>query len=182
MAQSKGRYKTRFPLIISSTNEVVKNMREYRKSEHFKNIVAQYENSELKQCCYQCKKYGPHFLFEHRTTIRLGKERLTDISPICFDCFDCSIKNKLRKRGKKKNERFLLSKFSFKPNRLTQGQKDWLLIIHPKQRGYVLTAHYAKIASKYHPSSTWVNAQVKKTCKWIRKKEEEIMQLKLDIV
>lgn len=181
MIQSKGRLKLRFPITISS-GEFVNSLEEYKNSCHFKKLIRQYQSSTLNQCCYSCRSSADHMNYEHRTICRLGKERLTDISPICDHCKSNSFSTKLREKGKKKAERFALNKFAFNPSHLTEGRKDWLLSIHPKQRGQVLTLHYFTVANQYKPSSYWINAQVKKTCKWINKTEQKTMKLEMDEV
>tara|TARA_R110000824_G_scaffold218435_1_gene405032 strand:+ start:6611 stop:7129 length:519 start_codon:yes stop_codon:yes gene_type:complete len=158
----------------SDTNEIIP-FRQYKQSNHWKLLVNQYNKSNLVKKCFICKEGENITSHIHRTFYRIGKEKLTDIVPICFNC-----KDKKLKHSKKKTERYLLSKYQFNYKKLSNAQKDKLMNIKPDRRGKELTKHYQEISSDYKPSSTWINIQVKQTCKWIHKQEKYIFNLPID--
>jgi len=177
LKQSKGRFKSNhFPLLLQSTNELVKGFDELYKSHHWLNLIRQYKESNLTNICYSCK-IKPDTVnklhYKHRTIARIGNEKISDIIPLCSRCTQNNIKN----RSRKKAERFQLKKYAFNPDKLSEGQIDWLINIHPRKRGDTIAKWYSQKTKGCNPSSKWINAQITKTCKWIRKylKENEIV-------
>jgi hypothetical protein len=161
--------------IICKNGEIVHSLERYYKTYHWKILVLNYNESDLSKRCFKCKIdcIPSHFL--HRTRKRIGNEKLTDLLPVCSSCIDAK-----PDRSKKKNERRQFSAIGFNPNTLSESQKNWLISIRPNLRGYVLSKLFSEKASSYKPSKQWVNAQVKKACKWIRKTEKE-MRLALEL-
>jgi len=157
--------------IDCKTGEIVNSLEQYYNTKHWENIIRSYIESNLSQKCFHCKKECIPSEFRHRTKTRFGHEKLTDIIPLCSNCF--SFRNN---RSKKKIERHHFGKFGFNSNHLSESKKHYLLSIDPKQRGLILSKYYSKILSGHNPSSTWINSQVKKACKWIKKHEKVSMQ------
>jgi hypothetical protein len=77
----------------------------------------------------------------------------------------------MRHQSKKKLERKNFSFIAFNENFLANHQKQYLLSIKPKLRGCFLSKYYSKIGKEYRVSQWWINQQVKKACKWIRRQE-----------
>ena len=170
MAQAQGRFK----IFCSGTNELILSPFQYFESKHWKLTIQHYMESDLPKRCYICKSEINPIHFHHKTKFRMGRERLTDIMPICPPCYDRCREDKAKRNGKKKSERFLLQQFGFNSSTLSNEDKNWLQNIHPRRRSHVLSSYYHQRACRYHPSSHWINQQVKYTCKWIRKNEKEI--------
>lgn len=53
----------------------------YLRSEHWRDVKARYRASNLPQTCTVCG--DPKVALHHRTYQRLGRERLTDLVPLC---------------------------------------------------------------------------------------------------
>lgn len=64
---------------------------------------------------------------------------------------------------------------------MSEAQKNKILSISPELRGNVLSKYYSKISREYNPSQTWINNQVKLTCKWIKKQDKELMFVDFDV-
>lgn len=56
----------------------------YLQSDHWADVRSRFRKSKLKKRCHVCR--GPYSDLHHRTYKRLGKERLTDLVPLCRDC------------------------------------------------------------------------------------------------
>ena len=154
---------------IHCKNKEIVNINNYYNTEHWKNLTISYINSNLSKRCAHCKKElkeNPIY-FIHKTKIRIGNEKLTDILPLCEECFKCKDLRKLK--SKKKTERFQLSNFGFNPKKINGHQKRLFLSIPAERRGVALSKYYSNRCKLYNPSSQWINNQVKKTCKWIKK-------------
>jgi len=171
MAQTQGRFK----VACGKTKELVFSLNQYFETLHWKLTIQHYMESDLPKVCYLCRSEINPIYFHHRTKIRLGNEKLTDIMPICQSCFDRYENDKARRNGKKKSERFLLRQFGFNSSTLSIDDKRWLQNIHPHKRSHILSGYYMNKARRYNPSSFWINQQVKSTCKWIRKTEKEVI-------
>ncbi len=161
--------------IECKTGEIVNSLNKYYQTIHWKNIIRTYMESDLSKRCFRCKKECIPVKFHHRTKKRLGNEKLTDIVPLCFDCIGSKLSN-----SKKKTERHELCGFGFNKN-MSEAQKNKILLIEPKLRGNVLSKYYSRMAGKYNPSQTWINNQVKLTCKWIKKQEKALMIQDFDV-
>ena len=57
---------------------------DYLKSNHWKELRKQYRESSLPKYCLVCK--NPNFQLHHRSYVRLGKEELLDLIPLCGKC------------------------------------------------------------------------------------------------
>jgi len=157
--------------INCKTGEKAYSLTQYYNTKHWQILVQNYNESNLVKLCFKCKFpqiISSHFL--HRSKKRIGNEKLTDLLPVCPSCVDAR-----PNKSKKKAERRQLAPFGFRSFDLTDTQKKWIMAIRPNRRGFSLSKHYASKASSYKPSKQWVNAQVKKTCKWIRLQEKEII-------
>jgi hypothetical protein len=53
----------------------------YLMSPHWQAVKARYRASNLQQSCIVCA--NPKFELHHRTYVRLGRERLSDLIPLC---------------------------------------------------------------------------------------------------
>jgi len=158
-------------IIRCKTGEKVNTLKRYYLTNHWKLITAQYLQSELSKLCYKCRKSNTPEHFHHRTKKRIGNEKLTDLLPICVNCL---VIDDRPPSSKKKAERRQLAPLGFNAFHLTDDQKNWMLSIRPHLRGYTLSKYYSQKAHKYKPSTKWINNQVKKACKWIRKAEKEL--------
>ena len=159
-------------ILCIDTNESIRYFSKYKESLHWKLLIERYNKSTLNNTCFKCKKNDKTFIFEHRTKCRLGKERLTDIIPICFECYSVTSK----KYSKKKSERYYLTDYQFSPKNLSISDRDKFMSIRPEQRGRELAKYYRDKTEEHKPSSIWINNQVKKACKWIRKVEIEVLK------
>jgi len=162
--------------IQCKTKETVSSFKEYYQTKHWNNLIREYIQSDLSKLCFKCKKSITPEHFLHRTKTRLGKEKLTDIIPICSSCIEYYIDIKPN-RGKKKTERRALAPLGFNEKFIEETQKQWLISISPPLRGYIISKYYSDRAKRYKPSKQWINAQVKKACKWIRKQEKEMLKM-----
>jgi hypothetical protein len=158
---------------IHCKNKEIVNIKQYYNSKHWNDLTELYINSELSKKCFKCKteldKYNINFI--HRNKIRIGKEKLLDIIPICSYCRDY-IDTK-ENQSKKKSERLQLHKYGFNEKKLSDSKKEYFLSIIPERRGVALSKYYVQKTEKYKPSSNWINNQVKKTCKWIKSYESK---------
>lgn len=161
-------------IIDCKTGEKVNSLKQYYRTKHWIILVKKYMDSELSKLCYKCRESSEPSNFHHRTKIRIGREKLTDISPICRLCSELDSKPK---PSKKKAERRQLASFGFNYDRLSDGQKRMILAIKPRLRGYELSKMFSQRANPYKPSQRWVNSQVKKACKWIRQSEKELLKI-----
>jgi hypothetical protein len=57
---------------------------QYLKSEHWEGVKARYRRSKRPKVCACCG--DPNYQLHHNTYERLGKERLTDFTPLCDVC------------------------------------------------------------------------------------------------
>ena len=156
-------------IICKNTNEKVNNIKDYYKTEHWFNLKLQYMKSDLTKKCFKCKSNNIPVIFIHRTKKRIGNEKLTDIFPLCTECSNANIKT-----SKKKTERQLLSRFGFNATYLTDDEKNWYISIKSNLRGSILSRHFSNRASQYKPSQIWINNQVNKACKWIRRQKKSL--------
>ena len=110
------------------------------------------------------------------------------IEELCFNTFPnregCAPTQgqDMQKQSKKQTERSLFAPFGFNAGCLTGADKAWLLSIAPNLRGCTLAKYYSHRITSHNPSSYWINQQVAKACKWIRKQEyhrEKVLQKKL---
>jgi len=171
--------KIKFPLVCSSTKELVDNYKEYILTIHWKKIKEQYILSGLSKECYRCKSNDKPYEFYHRTYKRMGKENLLDIVPICQLCYEDLLGNRLnlnekswnipRKKGKKKALRQQLKRYAFNPSKLSETEHKWMMKIQPKLRGNILSKYFAQKVKQYKVSPQWINKQVNNACRWIRK-------------
>ena len=149
-------------------------MTKYYETQHWKIITTLYDNSDLSKLCYKCRKSNKPYQYKHRTKTRIGNEKLTDIMPICQSC---SLLDSKPQRSKKKIERLQLSAFGFNPDKISNDQKNWIMSIKPYLRGHMLSKYFVKKAQDYHPSNQWINNQVRKTCKWIKRHKKEMLEI-----
>jgi len=161
--------------IDCKTGEIVNSLSKYYQTRHWGNIIRTYMDSNLSKRCFHCKKECIPSQFRHRTKKRLGNEKLTDIVPLCSNCIGVKLSH-----SKRKTERHELCKFGFSTN-MSEAQKNKILSISPELRGSVLSKYYSKISREYNPSQTWINNQVKLTCKWIKKQDKELMFVDFDV-
>ena len=162
--------------IVCKTGETVHSLKRYYETEHWIQLTLSYNQSDLTKRCFKCKTQCSPSHFLHRTKKRIGNEKLTDLLPVCAACI-----NAKPEISKKKNERMLLAPLGFRSYQLTDEQKIWLCSIKPKLRGHILGKYFSQKAIQYKPSKVWINIQVKKACKWIRKQEKE-MRISLESV
>jgi len=155
-------------IFCKDTKETV-NIKDYYKTQHWFNLQLEYMKSDLSKRCCKCKLNNIPAIFIHRTKKQIGNEKLTDISPLCSQCSNSNIKP-----SKKKTERQSLSRFGFNPDYLTADEKNWYLSIKSYLRGHIISKHFSNRAAQYKPSQQWINNQVNKACKWIKKCEKSI--------
>jgi hypothetical protein len=61
--------------------------RRYMQSKAWRVKKAKYWKSKYPKCCYVCgAARHPRMHLHHRTYVRLGKERLSDLVPVCESC------------------------------------------------------------------------------------------------
>ncbi len=53
----------------------------YLNSDHWRNLKAEYRASNLPQACAVCG--SKHVQMHHKTYVRLGREKITDLEPLC---------------------------------------------------------------------------------------------------
>ena len=58
----------------------------YLRSPHWQEVRRRYWASKLPKCCVVCRRNDVPLDLHHRTYKRIGKERLTDLVPLCRRC------------------------------------------------------------------------------------------------
>ena len=165
--------------IICKTGESTNSLKQYYNTKHWKILTLNYMESELPNLCYLCKKSNIPSHFHHRTKKRMGKEKLTDIMPVCETC---NFLDRRPNKSKKQAERRQLALFGFNEKYFSDDQKNWLKSINSQSRGIILSKFFSQRARKYRPSQKWINSQVKKVCRWIRKNQKEVIRVMAETV
>lgn len=169
----------KFPLVCSTSKETIYSYKEYIESIHWKLLKERYLISGLSKRCYKCNSKEVPYEFYHRTYKRMGKEKLTDIVPMCLKCYEVILDTKHnltekswnvpRKKGKKKALRFQLKRYAFNPCNLSESEYNWMVNLQPRLRGCLLSKYFSNKVKAYQVSPSWINKQVSNASKWIQK-------------
>jgi hypothetical protein len=90
-----------FKNIECSTGEIAKDYESYLLTKHWMQLRKTIYNKRNHKCD-RCKKEIVHFQLHHITYKRIGKERMSDIRLLCFDCHELIHLKKDIKREKKR--------------------------------------------------------------------------------